>query len=115
MSIPLYKLTCSKQSLHKHKLNQHTKTPYQCAYCKFIGPSAKRFYNHYSKEHSVHIPQESLKYHCSNCAKGFEYESLLKLHVDYEHNNQGGFQLLDLIIMELKSHMTCYNSMPLIG
>ena len=28
---------------------------------------------------------------------------------------QGGFQLLDLIIMELKSHMTCYNSMPLIG
>ena len=49
-------------------------------------------------EHSLHIPQESLKYHCSNCAKGFEYESLLKLHVDYEHNNQGGFQLLDLII-----------------
>jgi hypothetical protein len=27
----------------------------------------------------------------------------------------GGFQLLDLIIRELKSHMTCYNSMPLIG
>ena len=27
----------------------------------------------------------------------------------------GGFQLLDLIITELKSHMTCYNSMPLIG
>ena len=27
----------------------------------------------------------------------------------------GGFQLLDLIIAELKSHMTCYNSMPLIG
>ena len=23
-----------------------------------------------------------------NFAKGFEYESLLKLHVDYEHNNQ---------------------------
>ena len=23
---------------------------------------------------------------------------------------QGGFQLLDLIITELKSHMTCYNS-----
>ena len=29
--------------------------------------------------------------------------------------DQGGFQLLDLIITELKSHMTCYNSMPLIG
>ena len=27
----------------------------------------------------------------------------------------GGFQLLDLIITELKSHMICYNSMPLIG
>ena len=30
-------------------------------------------------------------------------------------NILGGFQLLDLIIMELKSHMTCYDSMPLIG
>ena len=29
--------------------------------------------------------------------------------------DEGGFQLLDLIITELKSHMTCYNSMPLIG
>ena len=29
--------------------------------------------------------------------------------------HSGGFQLLDLIIMELKSHMTCYNSMSLIG
>ena len=28
---------------------------------------------------------------------------------------KGGFQLLDLIITELKSHMTCYNSKPLIG
>ena len=27
----------------------------------------------------------------------------------------GGFQLLDLIITELKSHVTCYNSMNLIG
>ena len=27
----------------------------------------------------------------------------------------GGFQLLDLIMTELKSHMTCYNPMPLIG
>ena len=27
----------------------------------------------------------------------------------------GGFQLLNLIITELKSHMTCYNSKPLIG
>ena len=32
-----------------------------------------------------------------------------------EIKNKGGFQLLDLIILELKSHMTCYNSMPLIG
>ena len=28
--------------------------------------------------------------------------------------NHGGFQLLDLIITELKNHMTCYNSMPLV-
>ena len=27
----------------------------------------------------------------------------------------GGFQLLDLIITELKSHMSCYNSKPIIG
>ena len=27
---------------------------------------------------------------------------------------KGGFQLLNLIITELKSHMTCFNSMPLI-
>ena len=41
---------------------------------------------------------------------------------DYKEKGQvervgdiGGFQLLDLIITELKSHMTCYDSMPLIG
>ena len=28
---------------------------------------------------------------------------------------QGGFQLVDLVITELKSHMTCYNASPLIG
>ena len=33
---------------------------------------------------------------------------------DKEHH-LGGFQLLDLIIRELKSHITCYKSMPLIG
>ena len=33
----------------------------------------------------------------------------------HEFHFLGGFQLLDLIIKELKSHMTCYNSMPLIG
>ena len=30
-------------------------------------------------------------------------------------NNMGRFQLVDLIITELKDHMICYNSMPLIG
>ena len=29
--------------------------------------------------------------------------------------NQGGFQWVDLIIMELKDHMTCYYSSALIG
>ena len=31
------------------------------------------------------------------------------------NTDNGGFQLVDLIITELKSHMTYYNSMPLIG
>ena len=30
-------------------------------------------------------------------------------------NDLGGFQLLDLIITELESHMTCKNSRSLIG
>ena len=34
---------------------------------------------------------------------------------DIDIYNAGGFQLLDLIITELKSHMTCFNSMPFIG
>ena len=29
--------------------------------------------------------------------------------------DKGGFQLVDLIITELKNHMTCYNSISLIG
>ena len=33
----------------------------------------------------------------------------------YTRVHNGDFQLLDLIILELKSHMTCYNSIPLIG
>ena len=39
------------------------------------------------------------------------------VHKFYGHMDavQGGFQLLDLIITELKSHMTSYNAMPLIG
>ena len=32
-----------------------------------------------------------------------------------EQYDLGDFQLLDLIITVLKSHMTCYNSMALIG
>ena len=62
--------------------------PYQCAYCKFKGPSAKRFYNHYTKEHAASLPPLStLKFTCLDCHKGFEYEGLLKLHLDYEHKN----------------------------
>ena len=38
------------------------------------------------------------------------YATQVQLHLCY-----GGFQLLDLIITELKSHMTCYHTMPLIG
>ena len=35
--------------------------------------------------------------------------------IELEDSDDGGFQLLDLIITELKSHMNCYNSMPFIG
>ena len=35
--------------------------------------------------------------------------------VGYTVDDFGGFQLLNLIITELKSHMTCYNSMTLIA
>ena len=37
------------------------------------------------------------------------------IEIIYPYMVSGGFQLLDLIITKLKSHMTCYNSMPLIG
>ena len=45
---------------------------------------------------------------------------LLELVMESDANGDGtidlgGFQLLDLIITELKSHMTGYNLMPLIG
>ena len=44
---------------------------------------------------------------------------LLELVMESDANGDGtidlgGFQLLDLIITELKSHMTGYNPMPLI-
>ena len=38
-----------------------------------------------------------------------------EFNINFEVADLGGFQLLDLIITELKSLMTCYNSMPLIG
>ena len=47
----------------------------------------------------------------------FALQALLLSHLIHFLARQalGGFQLLDLIITELKSHMTCYSSMPLIG
>ena len=35
--------------------------------------------------------------------------------VSSDKTYKGGFHLLDLIIPEIKSHMICYNPMPLIG
>ena len=45
---------------------------------------------------------------------------LLELVMESDANGDGtidlgGFQLLDYIITKLKSHVTCYNSMLLIG
>ena len=48
---------------------------------------------------------------------GVRLETILQTikKTDALYQEKVGFQLLDLIITELKSHMTCYNSMPLIG
>ena len=45
---------------------------------------------------------------------GFHAANFIQFLIEMTYH-KGGFQLLDLIITELKSHMTCYNSMPLIG
>ena len=42
-------------------------------------------------------------------------EILTKRDVSSSSQSLGVFQLIDLIITELKSHMTGYNLMPLIG
>ena len=42
-------------------------------------------------------------------------KELFESHNNSKYTSKGGCQLLDLIITELESHMTCYNSMPLIG
>ena len=59
-----------------------------------------------------------LQYHKERIILG-TYNTILIIYfyIKYIHWSQdlGGFQLLDLIITELKSHMTCYNSKPLIG
>ena len=52
------------------------------------------------------------------CDVGPEDQGLpgrVRLKFDFFLGLHGGFQLLDLILRELKSHMICYNSMPLIG
>ena len=39
-----------------------------------------------------------------------------KIHNENSHIlHMGGFQLVDLIITELKGQMICYNAMPLVG
>ena len=48
-------------------------------------------------------------------SKDLEEENMLTTPWTMVLRHLRGFQLLDLIITELKSHMTCYNSMPLIG
>ena len=50
----------------------------------------------------------------------FAVEMFLKVKCYYVflyifYTQDGRFQLVDLIIMELKDHMICYNSMPIIG
>ena len=49
------------------------------------------------------------------CEVHVQVHSGRRSHLNEPSTEQGGFQLVDLIIKELKDHMTCYNSMPLIG
>ena len=64
------------------------------------------------------IQVEELPLEAREMLKAVRGDSIfLKLDTVWKDLQQhiGCFQLLVLIITELKSHMTCYNSMPLIG
>ena len=52
---------------------------------------------------------------CSDVMSEDKLSRMPPAHDPVEYDDEGGFHLLDLIITELKNHMTCYNSMPLIG
>ena len=54
----------------------------------------------------------------STCVKFVQETFFFELEVaiiESELEWQGGFQLVDLIIIELEYHMTCQSSIPLIG
>ena len=75
------------------------------------GTSTLQVYDPKTLASEMNVIVASLQYRVASL--GFLY-----LGAEGIEGNQGllgGFQLLDLIITELKSHMTCYNSMPLIG
>ena len=52
----------------------------------------------------------------AKCTEGIPVDlTVTKSHEECLKHCQGGFQLADFIIMELKNHMTCYRFSPLIG
>ena len=47
----------------------------------------------------------SIEFECNQCNSKWNSAEVLHFHLFHQH--KGGFQLLDLIITKLKSHMTC--------
>ena len=49
----------------------------------------------------------------TNSNRALDKVTLFEVHT--LENNNGDFHFVDLIIRELKSHMTCQNSIPIVG
>ena len=73
----------TKQSLEKHIINKHKKPVLQCSHCNYTETSAKRFYNHYNLSHIKNLTNVTTQ--CHTCARLFENEFILKLHIEFDH------------------------------
>ena len=93
---------CRASYLHENKLRTHMKTKH--------------------KQEVPKLPNDPTRFYCEICSNSYKLKQTLKDHKKRYHPqentlqesfqptvpaNIGGFQLLDLIITELKSHMTC--------
>ena len=105
-------LFSAKAAVQRHITQIHGKYPFQCTMCPAKFALKGRFNRHLTVVHerkrldksNSHGAISETRVHDGN-VRGFMPNI----------NVLGGFQLLDLIITELKSLMTCYNPMSLIG